>query len=193
MWSDYICPWCYAGLDRTDLLESLGVRVTFKPFELHPEIPPEGIDVTAARPGGRTDLLYTRLAAECAAVGLPFRRPERIPPSRLALETAVVAGRHWPAAAAPLERSLFEAHFVRGLAIDDPNVIDRLVDAAGADPVAVAARVAGGEGMAEVDQSKEEAYDAGATGTPSWLIDGRALIPGLQDRRMFERVVSRLS
>lgn len=193
VWSDYICPWCYAGLDRTVLLESLGVRVTPRPFELHPEIPAGGIDLTRAQPGGRTDLLYTRLEVECAAVGLPFRRPDRIPRSRLALETAAVVAEVWPGALAALDRSLFDAHFVRGLAIDDPDVIAGLVEAAGAEVHEVARLVAEGAGVDAVDRSKEEAFDAGATGTPSWLIDGRALIPGLQDRRMFERVVSRLA
>ena len=35
VWSDYICPWCYLGQDRTALLESLGVEVTVLPFEEH--------------------------------------------------------------------------------------------------------------------------------------------------------------
>jgi predicted DsbA family dithiol-disulfide isomerase len=31
VWSDYICPWCYLGRDRTALIESLGVVVTVLP------------------------------------------------------------------------------------------------------------------------------------------------------------------
>jgi predicted DsbA family dithiol-disulfide isomerase len=103
----------------------------------------------------------------------------------------VAAG--WPEALPALDRSLFDAHFAQGLAIDDPEVVGRLVAAAGADADEVARLVAEGAGAGAVDRSKEDAFDAGATGTPSWLIDGRGLIPGLQDRRMFERVVSRLA
>jgi predicted DsbA family dithiol-disulfide isomerase len=41
--------------------------------------------------------------------------------------------------------------------------------------------------------SVEAAYDAGVTGTPAWYLDNRALIPGVQARETYERVVSRLS
>jgi predicted DsbA family dithiol-disulfide isomerase len=192
VWADYICPWCYAGLDRTALLESRGVDVRHRPYELHPEIPADGIDLTAARPGGRTDALYSRLEAECRSTGLPFRRPERIPPSRLALETSVVVGRTDPAAAHALDRLLYSAHFAEGRAIDDPEVLAELVERAGADAGAVMGDVAAGLGSAEVDRSREDATDAGATGTPTWLIERRILIPGLVSRAHIERVVSRL-
>src|SRR3954469_21890874 len=42
VWSDYICPWAYLGRDRTNLLRALGVTVMPQPYELHPELPPEG-------------------------------------------------------------------------------------------------------------------------------------------------------
>ena len=41
VWSDYLCPWCYLGRDRTALMVDLGVEVTPLAYELHPEIPPE--------------------------------------------------------------------------------------------------------------------------------------------------------
>jgi len=40
VWSDYLCPWCYLGRDRTKLLGELGVNVVPQPFEVHPEYPP---------------------------------------------------------------------------------------------------------------------------------------------------------
>src|SRR3954447_16812739 len=63
MWSDYICPWAYLGRDRTDLLRSLGVDVTSRPYELHPELPPEG---RTMRPGGRLAAVYESIGRECA-------------------------------------------------------------------------------------------------------------------------------
>src|SRR5947209_18121880 len=43
MWFDYVCPWAYLGRDRTTVMRSLGVDVVVRPFELHPEIPREGV------------------------------------------------------------------------------------------------------------------------------------------------------
>ncbi|HEX6211697.1 MAG TPA: DsbA family protein [Methylomirabilota bacterium] len=193
VWSDYICPWCYVGLDRTALLERRGVRVRPQPFELHPELPPEGVSLASIRPGGRTAALYERIEAECEELGLAFRRPLRIPRSRQALETAVVVEQQSPAAASQLHRLLFDAHFVEGLAIDDPAVLDDLMDRAGADPAAAREALLAGAAAGVLDRSRQAAYDAGATGTPSWLVDGRALIAGLQPRARYERVLDRLT
>ena len=192
VWSDYICPWCYVGLDRTELLEARGVRVRPLPFELHPELPPAGLSIAGARPGGRTAVLYDRIAAECETVGLPFRRPDRIPNSRRALETAVAVEQVAPAAFPAFHRRLFAAHFVEGLAIDDPAVLAGLVTEAGADPASVAEAWEAGVAAGVLEATREAAYDAGASGTPSWLIEGRALIAGLQPRDRYERVVDRL-
>lgn len=192
VWSDYICPWCYVGLDRTALLEARGVRVRPLPFELHPDLPVEGLSITALRPGGRTAVLYDRIAAECEEVGLPFRRPDRIPNSRRALETAVAVERVAPLAFAAFHRGLFAAHFVEGLAIDHPDVLAGLLAEAGADPATVTEALEAGAATGVLDAAREAAYDAGASGTPSWLIEGRALIAGLQPRDRYERVVDRL-
>src|SRR5688500_16602448 len=61
VWSDYLCPWCYAGLDRSARLEAeLGVTVTPLPYELHPGIPLEGVPSKSR---------YSRIALECEAAG----------------------------------------------------------------------------------------------------------------------------
>ena len=188
VWSDYLCPWCYAGLDRTRRLEEMGVTVTVRPYELHPEIPPEG---WTAREG-RGKRLYERIAAECEEAGLPFARPSRIPNSRRALATSEWVLQNAPEAHKTLHVSLFEALFVRGEPIDDPAVLDELVTAAGADAAACRAAVEAGEMDAALAESRETAIDVGASGTPSWFIDDRLLIPGLQAPEVFERMVTRL-
>src|SRR5215471_7788984 len=93
VWSDYICPWCYLGRDRTALLRSLDVEVTPLPFELHPELPPGGRQV---KPNGRLADVYGAIGRECEAIGMPFTPPEHVPNSRRALETAEVIRRRWP-------------------------------------------------------------------------------------------------
>ena len=76
VWSDYLCPWCYLGLDRTHLLTELGIDVVIRPYELHPEIPLVG---RAINEGGRTAAVFDMVGRECATFGLPFRRPARSP------------------------------------------------------------------------------------------------------------------
>jgi predicted DsbA family dithiol-disulfide isomerase len=39
-YSDYVCPWCFIGLQRIEQLEQeFPVDVEWRPFELHPETP----------------------------------------------------------------------------------------------------------------------------------------------------------
>ena len=189
MWTDYLCPWCYVAVDRVDLLVSLGVEVTPLPYELHPEIPPEGRRV---RPDGRLGPTFDRIEAECADVGLPFRRPGRMPNTRRALETSAWVRLHQPAAFEPLHRALFAAHFAEGLALDDPSVLDELVTVAGGDAGEVRAAVASGAARPLVDESMAQARELGVMATPAWWLDERLLVPGSQPREAMTRWVTRM-
>jgi predicted DsbA family dithiol-disulfide isomerase len=190
LWSDYICPWAYAGTDRLRLIRALGVDVVIRPFELHPDIPFEG---KVMRPGSRTAAVHQRIAGECEAVGLPFRMPQRVPRSRLALEVAEHVRTEQPAAFEALHAGLFRAHFVESAPIDDPDVVQALVDHAGGDGVAAIAAVERGRTAAAVESSKAEAVDAGASGTPSVWFEERLLVPGLQPRDLYERIIAKLA
>jgi predicted DsbA family dithiol-disulfide isomerase len=170
------------------------VRITALPFELHPEIPPEGLSLRE-RWGARyaeAGVMYRRIADECDAAGLPFRPPEHIPNTRRALETAELVRRRRPDAFDALDRALFTAHFVEGRSLGDPDVLDEIVNGAGADAAEVHRAVDAGEAGAAVEASMAAAERVGVTGTPAWLLDGRFLLPGAQPHAVIERVVSRL-
>lgn len=176
-------------------MQDLGVEITSLPYELHPRIPTEGITLRE-RWGDRYEgavAMYRRIEEECEAVGLPFRRPERIPNTRRVLETAELVRRHAPGAFSALDHALFEAHFVEGRFLGDPDVLDELVAAAGADAAAVREAVEDGAMHDAVAESMSAAVEAGVTGTPAWLLDERLLIPGVLPRHLFERAVSRLA
>jgi predicted DsbA family dithiol-disulfide isomerase len=189
VWSDYLCPWAYLGRDRTALLRSLGIEVTPLPYDLHPEMPATGRDV---RPGGRLHAVLERIAAECEEVGLPFEPPAHIPHTRRALETAEVVRREAPEAFAALDDALFAAVFVGGHDIGVPEVLDEVVASVGVDAVEVRRQVDAGLGRDAVDASVAEAHTHGATGTPSWLLGGKLLVPGVQPRETIERWARKL-
>ena len=136
--------------------------------------------------------MYGRIEQECEQAGLPFRRPARVPNTRRALLTGEFIRRHQPAAFDALDRSLFEAHFVENRPLDDPDVLDALVKAAGGDAAAARDGVESGAMGDALRESMEAAMDANVTGTPAWLLDGRLLIPGAQPRDLFEIWVARL-
>jgi predicted DsbA family dithiol-disulfide isomerase len=189
VWADYICPWAYLGRDRTTVLRSMGVTVTEMPYELHPDLPPKG---KAVRAGGSLARLHAAIAEECASVDLPFRPPTHVPNSRRALETAEVVRSIDAGMFHALDQALFAAHFVEGLDIGDIDLLDQLVTGVGARSDEVRTLVDNGRGREAVAASIRTAHDHGIAATPAWLFPGDFVLPGVQPRELFERVVTRL-
>ena len=116
MWSDYLCPWCYVGRDRTTAHSNdSGVRRDARcPTSCTPRSRPQGRTRATRWPAARRCSTASRPSA--TAAGCPFRRPTRMPNTRRALETAEVVRATWPDAFAALDDALFRAHFVDWLA-----------------------------------------------------------------------------
>jgi len=187
-WSDLCCPWCWLGRDRTELLRSLGATVQVRPYELHPDIPRAGRDV---RPGGRLAAVFADIERECATLGRPFRAPSRIPNTNRALRTLEAVRARDTEAYDRLEDALYRAVWVDGLAIDDLDVLDELISAAGLPGALINAAVDNGEGVDALARSMADAHAAGVAATPAWAF-GEFVLPGVQPRPLFERIVSKL-
>jgi predicted DsbA family dithiol-disulfide isomerase len=188
-WSDYLCPWCYVGQDRSARMEALGLRVIHRPYELHPEIPAEGRRI---RPDGRLGPTFARIASECEQLGLVFRPPTRMPNTRLALEAAEWVRVHHPDAFDEVHAGLFRAHFAEGREIDDPDVIAAIVEAAHAPVAEVLSAHEDGRAAALVDASMSEARSLGISSTPTWVLDDGFVVPGALDHVTLERWITKI-
>ncbi len=190
LWSDYLCPWCYLSLDRHALLTDLGVEVTVRPFELHPEIGPEG---RLHRSDGRTIAIFESVGAECEAAGLRFRMPARTPNTNRVLQVGEFVRTAMPDAFPVLHRSLFEAHFADGLDIGDPEVVETLVARSGADVDAVRDALDTNETALALNAARDLAREDGVAGTPTLVFDNGLVLPGVPPRATLERWVTRMS
>jgi predicted DsbA family dithiol-disulfide isomerase len=179
-WYDFLCPFCYVGQHRTAILVRHGFEVVELPFQAHPEIPTEGLEV-----GPRSGPMYVMLEREAREAGLPLHWPRRLPNSRLALATAEWVRQHQPGVFARLSKALFAAHFALGENIGDPAVVDHHAGSLGVDLGALHAALADGSAMAAVTRSELTARSHGVRGTPAWLVKGR-LIEGLLPAAQFE-------
>lgn len=186
-WADYICPWCYLALDRVDhLVARHGIVVTWRPFELHPEIPPDGGPLPRmTRARDTTDYL----TAELAAAGLDVTARSTWSNSRRALALSVWASDRpeW----AGLHRRLYEAYFVHGLDIGDPDVLSGSAVDAGLPAAEVRRALETGAGLADVAAARERALDLGIGATPGWHFGNGIVLAGAQPRSVFDRVVER--
>ena len=58
-WFDFLCPFCYVGQQRDQILRRHGLEIVHLPFQIHPDIPPEGIEA-----GPRNGPMYQMLERE---------------------------------------------------------------------------------------------------------------------------------
>jgi predicted DsbA family dithiol-disulfide isomerase len=188
-WSDYLCPWCYVGQDRSARMEALGLRVTYRPYELHPEIPAQGRRI---RPDGRLAPTFARIAAECEQLAMPFEPPTRMPNTRLALEAAEWVRVHHAEAFDEVHAGLLRAHFAEGLELDDPAVVAAVVQRSGAPADEVLAAHGDGRAAALVDASMAEARGLGVSSTPTWVLADGFVVPGALDHATLERWITKI-
>ncbi len=191
VWSDYICPFCYVGIERAAWLERrFDARIEWRPFDLHPEFPPEGIPaaVLEQRYGaGVSD----RQNAMFAAVGLPHaERREKIPNSRRALMLGELARER--DVFGTLHQQLFEAYWARDRDLGDVDVLVEEGVAAGLQETEIVEVLESDRYLDVIAKQTEMAIELGAGGVPAWVIDDRALVPGAQPHEVFERVLERL-
>lgn len=139
--SDVICPWCWIGKRRLEkalkmLGDPAGVTVNWKPFQLNPQMPPQGIDRRAYRTAKfgsweRSLELDAQVAAAGAEEGLAFNleKMARTPNTLDAHRLIGLAGK-LGVQDAVVER-LFRGYFEEGLDLNDRAVLVRLAEEGG--------------------------------------------------------------
>jgi predicted DsbA family dithiol-disulfide isomerase len=184
-WFDFVCPFCYVGQQRNDILEGRGLDVVHLPFQIHPEIPLGGIAA-----GPRVGPMYTTLEREAAHAGLPLNWPARLPNTRTALAAAEWVRLHRPDVSRDFNRGLFAAHFALGEDLGDMAVIERHADEVGVGLDALRTALATGIASASLLEVESKGAQLGVQATPSWLIAGE-LISGLLPPWEFERLAEK--
>jgi len=188
VWTDYVCPWAYLGTDRTALIESLGVAVRVRSYELHPDLTTRPVPV---RVGGRLAATFAEVAALASECGLPFVPPSQSASSRLALECFEATRTRWPALAADLHDAMWRGRWVDGCDLADRSVLERLTSAVGV-PDEVWMDVDAGIGDRLVSESIVEARAIGIAATPTWRFSSGFVMSGVQSRSTIQRWVSKM-
>ena len=163
----------------------------WRPYELHPEIPPEGID----RSGGDSGRVayYDQLRSLAQEAGLTFQPGTRVPNSHRSLEAAEFAREQ--GAFAPYHRALFEAYFGQGRDIGDVEVLAELGAASGLDPAALRDALGAKRYASLVDERTKEARGQEVTGMPTFMFENgerRLPIVGAQEYALFQNVARRM-
>jgi predicted DsbA family dithiol-disulfide isomerase len=159
--------------------ERYDAEITWAPFDLHPEYPPEGVP----RPPSTGEM-----EARFADHGLVYNPPPIRASSLKALRLAEHA--RGQGLFDPLHTRLFDGYWAEAQNIGDPEVLRGLAADAGLE---------GADEVLETDayidlvrSSTAQAVAAGVTGVPAFVLDERLLVLGAHPRSTFERAFAQL-
>jgi predicted DsbA family dithiol-disulfide isomerase len=159
--------------------ERFDAEITWAPFDLHPEYPPEGVPRPPST--GQVEPIFE-------ANGLVYNPPPIRANSLKALRLAEHARAHDLFDA--LHARLFDAYWAEAENIGDPDVLATLAQDVGLE---------GADEVLETDAYRDvvqtstaQAVAAGVNGVPAFVLDGRLLVLGAHPRSTFERAFAQL-
>jgi predicted DsbA family dithiol-disulfide isomerase len=202
IYSDTVCPWCYLGKRRFELAVAARPqyepRVTWRPFELNPDLPPEGVDraaYLAARLGTpeRVAEAHAELKRQGEASGIEFRFDliKRMPNtlrSHLLVAHAARSGRQ-----TAVKDRVMQAYFEEGCDIGDIEVLVRLGVEAGLAEYETRSALILRAGQDGVIAAERHAAVLGITGVPTFIFDGQYTISGAQEVGTLARVLDQVA
>lgn len=195
VFSDIACPWCFIGkrrLAKALAEEPRDVSITWRAFELQPDLPAEGVEMLpfyAKKFGGeaRAKALFAQVSQVAAEEGLrfDFSKMTRAPNTRLAHRAIRIAAESGHQSA--VVEACFQGHFEEGVNVSS---LDALLDLFRAKAIpldldALRARLSRGDALQDVIADEREAGDIGVRGVPFFLADRRVALSGAQSPATF--------
>lgn len=188
--SDVVCPWCYIGKRRLEGALGLYARshpdqpapaVTWRPFQLNPGMPDEGMsraEYVQRKFGARGGAVYDRVAAVGREVGIAFAfdRIARQPNTLAAHSLIALAERHRLQDA--VVEAMFKAYFIDGLDMTARANLVATASGAGLDRAEVEARLDDARARDAAAEEDARAREIGIEGVPFFIFNGALAVSG---------------
>jgi predicted DsbA family dithiol-disulfide isomerase len=216
IYSDVMCPWCLIGYGQLtkalkELEGEIAAEIRWRPFELNPQMPPEGEEQEAhlQRKYGRPAEEGARIRgqmkaiADSAGVSLSWEGEgpdgEGAPPAMMwntrdchkllafALEQA------GPEVQTALKLALFRAHFNQRRNLGDRDVLLGIAAPLGLHRAAAKAALDDPDLEARVLAEEAQAWDMNISGVPAMIVENKFLIPGAQGPEVYVNALRRVA
>ncbi len=188
--SDVVCPWCFIGKRRLEgalalyakaLPDAAAPEVTWRPFQLNPGMPDEGMpraEYVQRKFGDRGGAVYDRVSGVGREVGIPFAF-DRIArqPNTLVAHSLIELGQAHGAQDAVVE-ALFRAYFLEGVDLTVHENLAAIAAAAGLDRAAAAAWLDDSSKREAAAAEDQRAREIGVEGVPLFIFNGRLAVSG---------------
>lgn len=175
------------GVDR--LVEEGLAQVTWLPFELHPDIPPEGISRDEYfGPNWRSRGDGVRVMA--AELGLTMKTRDRLINTRKALATAEFGRENGKFE--QVHRALFEAHWQGTAKLEEVADLTRIAAAQGLDATELERALDEGRYEEVIDANRREAMQVGINAIPAHIFGMRYLVVGAHPYELLKQVAEKV-
>ena len=212
IWSDVMCPWCAIGYTQyakavEQLAGEIEVETRFMPFELNPDMPPEGkpqaqhLAEVYGRSPAEVEAMRAQMLATAAKAGFPMEYTgEGEPPEPMMWNTLdahkllrwalAEAG---PDVQAKLKLALFGAHFRQRCNVSNPNVLLDIAEAVGLDRQAAGAALEDEALTIAVRREEKRATENRITSVPTFVVNGRYILQGANEPEAFRSALTRIA
>jgi len=192
--SDVVCPWCVIGFRNLkkamhELQTELNFEISWKPYELHPEIPSEGYDKKLymqqkfGSSSGRAPYNEITKIGESVGFEFNFSKTERIPNTFMAHRLL------WKAEQCDLQtelsEALFEAYFTDGLNIGSKQILAQISKSVGMEKKEVINFLDSKEGGQEIADLEMNFIEKSIGAVPTYFINEKYIIQGGQEPETF--------
>ena len=200
--SDVACPWCAIGLASLEqalgrLGDEVAATIRLEPFELNPDMGPEGSDLMAyiSRKYGRSAAQVAQTQAMIrergAEVGFAFGERKHVWNTFNAHRMI-----HWAGLEGhglELKRALLHAYHGEGRNPGAPEVLVEVAGKVGLDPKRARSIAEGRDFESEVRERERFWVERGVNGVPFVVIDEKYAISGAQAPEVFEEGLRRIA
>jgi predicted DsbA family dithiol-disulfide isomerase len=200
--SDVSCPWCAVGLNALEqAIRTTGadVEIHFQPFELNPQMAPEGEDATVllVRMYGLTREQVERnremIRAGGTPLGFAFGQRRRIHNTFDAHRLLHWAGIEGAELQRALKHALLRAYHSDGEDVGAHEVLARIAGSVGLDAQRARAILDSGEFSDEVRAQERYYIERGIQAVPAVIFNQSRLVSGGQPVELFEQVLRQLA
>lgn len=202
--SDVVCPWCALGATALEqaienVAGEVSVELTYKPFELNPNMPAEGepaVEHLMRKYGRTAEDVAAGKAMQIArgeAIGFKFDLEKRthfyntFDAHRLLL-WALQEGRQ-----VELKRVLLRGYFSEGQNPSDHQALVRLATEAGLDGATAQEVLVSGAFADEVRELETYYQQRGINSVPAMVLNGRHLVSGSQSVEYYEQMLREMA
>lgn len=190
IYSDVVCPWCYVGKRRLEralgvLKDVVKAEVMWRPFQLNPTMPLEGMDRTTYLKAKFGSLeAFGRMEEQLLIAGTDERIPFAFEKIQRTPNTFAAHRLVWYAAQQEKQddvvEALFRAYFLEGKNIGDLKTLAHVAAEGGLDRIETEEFLVSDRDVAEVKGEEAVGRRLGIRGVPYFVFNGRLSISGAQ-------------